>query len=193
MPNYLPESIPANSRYMIFVDGENLAIRYKNLLAEKKIREFDHVKYEEDIYVWSHCALRRHHKDIALVRSYYYTCVRGDSNKIEDIIDQLLDTGISDPRVFKKKEGRSKRVDITLATEMLSHSYSNNFEVAVLVAGDEDYVPLIQEVKRAGKQVAVWFFEEGLSKNLRRESDVYLNIDFFLGQEESRITRYFIF
>lgn len=91
------------------------------------------------------------------------------------ITDELLECGITDPRVFKKKSnGRTKRVDITLATEMLSHAHSSNYDVAILVAGDEDYVPLVQEVKRMGKQVALWFFENGLSKNLRRECDIFL-------------------
>lgn len=153
MPNYLPLSLPSNSRYMIFVDGENLAIRYKHHIQEHNIDVPDHVKHVEDVYVWSDLANQRNHTACSLVRSYYYTCARGDHGKIEQLSDELLDCGISDPRVFKKEKKTSKRVDITLITETLSHAFNDNYEIAVLVAGDEDYVPLVQELKRSGKQV----------------------------------------
>ncbi|GAB1267215.1 NYN domain-containing protein [Aurantivibrio infirmus] len=177
---------------MVFVDGENLAIRYKNYILKNGIEIPQHVKHLENIYVWSQYANRHNHRHCTLIRSFYYTCARGDLQKIESIEDELLALGISDPRVFKKNSNnRSKRVDITLATEMLSNAYYNNYDVAILVAGDEDYVPLIQEVKRTGKQVAVWFFSSGLSKYLRKESDVFLDIEFFLCRKSDDITKYF--
>jgi len=40
---------------------------------------------------------------------------------------------------------------------MLSNAIDNNYEVAVLVAGDADYVPLVEEVKRRGKMVILCF------------------------------------
>jgi len=78
------------------------------------------------------------------------------------------------PTVFKKRKqtDRSKGVDIALTTDLLSGAYNNNFDRAVLVAGDGDYVPLINEVKRLGKVVHVLFFEnEGLSDDLCLASD----------------------
>ena len=191
MPHYLPISVPNNSRFMVFVDGENLAIRYKNFIDSNNQSIPDHVKYERDVYVWTQYANRHTHRDCALVRSFYYTCARGDHERIENLNDELIDCGITDPRVFKKNtNNRSKRVDITLATEMLSHAYRDNYDVAVLVAGDEDYVPLVQEVKRTGKQVALWFIGSGLSKYLHRESDIFLDMEFFLCRDSGYIARY---
>lgn len=176
---------------MVFVDGENLAIRYKNFLGKNKIKVPDHVKYVQDVYAWTQYANIHTHSLCTLVRSFYYTCAKGDHDRIEALQDELIECGISDPRVFKKNNNdRSKRVDITLATEMLSHAFNNNYDVAVLVAGDEDYVPLVQEIKRSGKQVALWFFEDGLSKHLKRECDIFLNIEFFLCRESDQITKY---
>jgi uncharacterized LabA/DUF88 family protein len=46
--------------------------------------------------------------------------------------------------------------------------------VAVLIAGDGDYVPLLEEVKRLGKVVYVVFFRDkgfGLSEDLELASD----------------------
>lgn len=191
MPNYLPISVPNNSRFMVFVDGENLSIRYKNYLEKSGIGAPAHVKHVQDVYTWTQYANRHTHSKCSLVRSFYYTCAKGDHSRIEALQDELIACGISDPRVFKKStNNRSKRVDITLATEMLSHAFHDNYDVAVLVAGDEDYVPLVQEIKRSGKQISLWFFEDGLSKHLKRECDIFLNIEFFLCRESSEIARY---
>ncbi len=190
MPNYLPYSVPKNSRFMVFVDGENIAIRYKEHLKSKNVHPEPHVSHLENIYVWTNYLNMHHHVNCSLIRSYYYTCANADENRIIEIQDELICCGITDPRVFKKKNKiRSKRVDITLATEMLSHSYNDNFEVAVLVAGDEDYVPLVQEVKRAGKQVALWFLKDGLSNHLKRECDIFLDLSYYLFNTAENLNR----
>jgi uncharacterized LabA/DUF88 family protein len=80
--------------------------------------------------------------------------------------------------VFRKTKGRgSKRVDITLTTEMLSHAARRNYETAVLVAGDEDYVPLVTAVQGEGRRVVLWFLADGLSPALRRAADHFVNIE----------------
>jgi hypothetical protein len=37
----------------------------------------------------------------------------------------------------------------------------------VLVAGDGDYLPLIDEAKRLEKLVYVWFFSDGLHESIK--------------------------
>lgn len=60
---------------------------------------------------------------------------------------------------------------------MLSHAFLGNYDAAVLVAGDADYVPLVEEVKRLGKLVHVAFFgSQGLSPELRRSADQFCEI-----------------
>jgi uncharacterized LabA/DUF88 family protein len=82
--------------------------------------------------------------------------------------------------------------EIALTTDMLSHGYRTNYDVAVLFAGDGDYVPLVEEVKRLGKVVYIMFFQgsgvnmffqgSGVNNELRLASDTFLYIDeFFLG------------
>jgi len=48
---------------------------------------------------------------------------------------------------YRSRNRRSKRVDSTLATDMRTHAHRKNYDIAVLVAGDEDYVPLVEAVK----------------------------------------------
>jgi uncharacterized LabA/DUF88 family protein len=65
--------------------------------------------------------------------------------------------------------------------------------VAVLVAGDGDYVPLVEEVKRLGKVVIVTSFEGeglGLSPELRLSADIFIGIDpFFLSEWQNHYSQ----
>lgn len=67
-------------------------------------------------------------------------------------------------------------MDITLTRDMLSHAFRDNFDVALRFAGDGDYVPLVEEVKRLGKPVHVCFFQDGLNGKLRLAADHFTDI-----------------
>jgi uncharacterized LabA/DUF88 family protein len=51
-----------------------------------------------------------------------------------------------------------KGVDVSLTTQMLSHAYRGNYDVAYLLAGDGDYAPHVEGVCRLGRMVIVVFF-----------------------------------
>lgn len=192
MPTVFPASYPANARVMIFVDGENLSIRFKSLVETEKMGPLqDHIEYVEDVYVWSRFLNLRDQSQCAIIRVFDYTSLRGDDAKITETFDVIKGFGVTDPRVFKKKSNnRTKRVDITLATDMLNHAYSDNFDIAVLVAGDEDYVPLVQEVKHRGKQVSLWFLENGLSPDLKRECDSFYDLKAMFLRDRKTLSGY---
>ena len=102
----------------------------------------------------------------------------GDGERIAHVRDCLWNLGFT-AQVYKKAKTRaSKGVDIALTTEMLGHAFRNNYDKAVLVAGDADFVSLVEEVKRLGKQVVVWFFStrHGLSPALKNASDEYFDL-----------------
>lgn len=159
---------------MMFVDGENLAIRYGALLGNEK--PASHVVYEPNIFVWSSYASRRSGPQ-EYIRRYYYTSAPNDNDYRTGIEQRLRQLGIEAPRVFPKTKNRgSKRVDITLATDMLTHAHRKNYDIAILVAGDEDYIPLVEAVKSEGLRVALWFVESGLSPALQAAADHYWNL-----------------
>lgn len=112
-------------------------------------------------------------------RAYYYTSAVGDGDKITFVRRQLRALGF-DPQVFKKPTGsaKSKGVDITLTKDMLAHAFQDHYDIAMLIAGDGDYVPLIEEVKRHGKNVYVCFFAEpglGLAEEVRLVADRFFD------------------
>ncbi|HEY3237449.1 MAG TPA: NYN domain-containing protein, partial [Polyangiaceae bacterium] len=51
-----------------------------------------------------------------------------------------------------------KGVDVEFAIDVLDFANSNRFDVAVLVAGDEDFVPLVRRVESLGKQILLAHF-----------------------------------
>jgi uncharacterized LabA/DUF88 family protein len=174
--------IMQGARAMVFVDGENLAIRYG------KARREDAAEREKQLNIWYRpkLAVWADHltpDNMALphttvVRKYYFTSVQGDEPSRTEAVDWLKEHRFETPRVFRKdKERGSKQVDITLSVEMLMHGTRHHYEIAILVAGDADYVPLVRAVKNEGARVHVWFLSDGLSPELRRESDYFVNLD----------------
>lgn len=170
---------PHLRRWMLFVDGENFTIRAKKLASVKGVALHEGREFLRDVFVWmpgvspTSALTNTDYAPLKVqpnaIRSHYYTCITGDDAKVLSVRRALRSLGFH-PEVFKKQKDQSKAkgVDIALSKDFLSHAFLGNYDVAVLVAGDGDYVPLIAEVKRLGKVVYVAFFEEsGLSPELR--------------------------
>jgi uncharacterized LabA/DUF88 family protein len=171
------------AKAMIFVDGENLTIRYGEMLRKEGAKPRDDIEYLENVFVWSAALTHLAPTTPAIMRKYYYTALQGDEPKINDIEKSLKGLGIESPRVFKKDKGKgSKRVDITLTTDMLIHATRKHYDLAVLIAGDEDYIPLVEAVQREGARVMVCFVSSGLSPALRQAADDFFDLDPLLFQ-----------
>jgi uncharacterized LabA/DUF88 family protein len=74
---------------------------------------------------------------------------------------------------------RPKPLDIALATQVLEDAASDNFDRCVFVGGDEDYVPLLEAVRRRGKLVWLVAFD----RFLRTDSPLRLACDRFLAYD----------
>jgi uncharacterized LabA/DUF88 family protein len=171
-----------NANCMMFVDGENLAIRFQEMVKKARPPGSSYVGIWQipDVAAWSQ-ELDPGHSSVnfaSFIRRHYYTSVIGDDDKITETIDWIKDRKFEAARVFKKTKNRgSKQVDISLATDMLLHACHGHYDIAVLVAGDGDYVPLVRAVKGEGKRVHVWFLSEGISPKLKQEADYFVTID----------------
>ena len=58
-----------------------------------------------------------------------------------------------------------------LAVDMLVGAHRLIYDLAVLVAGDADFVPVVEEVRREGRMVLVVANRASLSDGLRRSAD----------------------
>ncbi len=83
--------------------------------------------------------------------------------------------GFGELRGLKRKV-RQKGVDTLIAVDMVAGAYSKLFDIAVLVAGDADFVPVIEEVKRRGVMVAIAGRPSSTSSELRAAADRFIEI-----------------
>lgn len=77
---------------------------------------------------------------------------------------------------------REKKVDTGLATRLLADSYEHMQArlpdvMAVLVAGDGDYVPPVEDLQRRGIKVRVVFWPHATSRELRTTADEFVGLD----------------
>lgn len=93
-----------------------------------------------------------------------------------DAIEKLNDTEVRLGTIRGSKPRRQKGVDIQLAVDMLVGSFNKLFDVAVLISGDEDFVPLVHEVQRRGVSVVVAAASRTISAELRRIADRYVDL-----------------
>jgi len=166
-----------SDRVMIFIDGSNV---YHSLRHFFKRTDIDIGRFCQKIL-----NKRR------LVRIYYYNARVGQKEEPERYKDQKkFFAGVEAIPYTELRLGRlvynnwpnsppyEKGVDIQLATDMITHSFKGNYDVAVLVAGDNDFVGALQAVKDNGKNVEVALFgKERTSMQLRNVADKVVTID----------------
>ena len=178
-------SDPHLRRWMMFVDGENFTMRGQEIAQINGLTLTAGTFYQRDVFLWlpqypHACQFRAgdtyQHRGI---RAYYYTSLVGGDDRIGSVKTALWELGF-EPKVFKRPRGqeRSKAVDISLTVDLLGHAYRNGFDAALLLTGDGDYVPLVEDVKRLGKILDVAFFREnGLNPALRLACDTFTELD----------------
>ena len=162
-----------NERVMIFVDGSNLFTTAERLNTPARV---DILKLR-DLLV----AGRKH------IRTYYFCSISTPPRESQISFLEKLKTLHIDVVVKELKfrghdsENRpiyvEKGIDVALVTTMLSMTYSNAFDVAILVGGDQDYAQAVEEVKRAGKRVEIAFFEYATGKEFKYSGNSFLSLD----------------
>ncbi len=157
-----------------FIDGSNL---YFGCKQQGRIPPWDVVSLCRDIAG----------KDRKLVRVYYY-----NARSIKDEVSEEQYAGEEKFYNFLRNldyltvrlgrlEGRGnfkhqKGVDTLLVMDMLTLTFENAMDCAVLVANDGDYASVINEVKTRGKQVEVGFPGDTPAFHLRDVCDKYINL-----------------
>jgi len=178
-----------DDRVMIFIDGSNLYHSLKNIFGRTDL----------DIGRFCRKLLGRRR----LVRIYYYNARVGRKEEPERYRhQQQFFTSVNAVPYLELRLGRlvytnwpnvppyEKGIDVQLTTDMLTHSFKNNYDVAILVGGDNDFVGALQSVKDNGKHVEVALFGKmGSSWQLRQVSDrvVTINKSFLRGCWKSQL------
>lgn len=65
---------------------------------------------------------------------------------------------------------------------------AEKLDVAIIVGGDKDYLPLVWYLKSRGCRVEIWSWPETTSPEVREAADIYLPLtkDFVMGVEETK-------
>lgn len=169
---------------IVFIDGENLVARYQEMLREGA-KPKNEVIHKKDEFLW--------HPGIAILtgcmvkRIGFYTTKTGDSNAILELANEIsetryrhpMGTGFLNPHVFKKarRGQKTKSVDINIVTDVLRHTFNNSVDHILLLSGDGDYLPTIEESMRHGVHVSVGAFSSGLNKHLKANVDEFFELD----------------
>lgn len=155
-------------RVIIFIDGQNLfhaardqgedgvEIGMKNLVEELK---------GDDELVRSYW-FDSHREDMNEGKERFFTFLKTNGFRVESLPLREYDDGLEE-----------KGSDINLVSEMLHLGYIDAYDRAVLVSGDEDFVPAIKRVQDQGKIVDVASFDEQLSYELKKSADDTVILD----------------
>jgi len=176
--NFLKEKL------MIFIDGGNLfgAVKEKNIKIDfRKLADFLAEGFN-------------------LIRVYYYTGVptlkswdkSRDSKKQfkEKISNQIkfLDGlefnynfhVVKKPLSFDKGFLKEKGVDVNIASDIIWHGLSDNYDSFILISGDRDLMDCLMRMKDNGKKVIVANFENRISREIKKIADKYINLSDYL-------------
>ena len=161
-------------KVQIFIDGQNF---YRSLLRYDENLRVDY----DRLATWITQAVGG--PTALFGGAYYYVGVSADAPAL---VENFLKGLELRPGYFVKREGRvrrtgrcpscnaeyeyttEKRVDTRLVADLIHYAANGAYEAAVLVSGDDDFVPAVEAVNALGKQVwvATWSAEE-LSTDLR--------------------------
>jgi NYN domain-containing protein len=175
---------------IVFVDGENLTLRYQEMLAAGR-EPLPDVKHIKDSFVWASPITEWSALDV--IRVLYYTSVVGDDVRVAEVSAQIgatvfrvraggvIGTAQIIPRVHKKlaSSRKTKVVDVDVTIDVMRAALTMPIGGIFVLSGDGDYFQLVQEVIRSSKQVYVGAFSSGLAAKLKTNVEAFLDLDTF--------------
>ncbi len=126
--------------------------------------------------------------DIAVSRILYYDAIvpsDRDPNKHSEMLRffkelkfQLDHFDVKLGDLIPTKEGyRQKGVDVLISIDMTIKAFLNHYDVAILVAGDRDFVPAVNAVREfTGKMVYCIYAYNHIAEELLGEVDVHVPV-----------------
>ena len=160
-------------RLMGFIDGTNLLTEMSKAIdvpfspynpSEPVIRLAGMII---NVLVHSRLEIVKVCPDVVVHRLHWFSSHQGSEETMNQLRTWLRRSGFEPTLLKKSKDKGEKGVDIALTREMLVNAFYRNYEIGLLVSGDEDYVGLVQDVKRFGPVVYGSFFESGLCPELK--------------------------
>jgi hypothetical protein len=173
---------------MLFIDGTNFLVELFRAFELEFKAESPPPNAARVAYLLLFHSLSKHLGATRGIRHFWFASFTGnDTDKTE--YEKRLRANYFTPVIFKKLRAQpEKRVDIALTTALLVNAHQKNFDVAVLVSGDADYLSVVEESKRYSGQIFGCFFEQNINPGLQIAFDRFFPIKFDVGQKAQYIT-----
>lgn len=180
--DYYPHFIPNAKR---LEEKEDERDKFKNLLLKEAYRKNEFETLENQALVDK---LKEISSEIWGYRVKMQNRCDGwlkvqDSIALEHNAIEFRRSGMVTCNLFKRTLGSEKTVDVKLATDMII--LSDIYDTAVIVSGDQDYVPAVEVIKDYGKEVVNVAFKTrkgkllpGGAKRLNQITDRHLVITY---------------
>lgn len=173
-----PGSAISYRSFMMFIDGAYL----RNEMIEK--HGTDDIRFDLIPTIFA-LKLKWGSIDMEIIRAYYYDAVvdfkdnAEKHNEQETYFNNLRELNhyeVKLGRLIKtgkdNKKYRQKGVDVLLAIDMISKAHLNHYDIALLLAGDDDYLDLVHSIKNlTGKRIYGAYFERNASRRLIESFD----------------------
>lgn len=120
-------------------------------------------------------------RPISADRFFFYDAIDEDADpaqrslrqeylqKVEELPFTSVVTGFVRPG--KKKRRQQKAVDVQIAVDALEAAWSGRTRAVILVAGDADFCPLADAVRRTGAFFFAFGYQNSMSSELRHSAD----------------------
>src|SRR3989344_3267948 len=171
-------------RVSIFIDGGNLyhnLKRYKIKISfEELIKRLETKREVNDIYFYTAELdkdfdtekYKRHHEFLENLRKI---------PKFHVVLCNLRKVVLKDGSLDYAIKGD----DVHLASDLIKGAYENLYDVAIVVSGDEDFVPAIKIARARKKRVINAFFPKSSAYLLRNCCDGSINLKKALSKKRS--------
>lgn len=178
-----PAGASKRERVIIFIDGSNFYHSLKDTFGfhenevdfEKMINILRNGRLLIGVYYYNAPLDRGYNEEIYWKQQKFFSELR----KIPGF-NVILCT-------LRKRKGPKGEVkysmkgdDINLAIDMVSFAYENNYDTAVIVSGDGDFVPAIKKCQKLGKKVENAYFKISRSDFLRKVCNFSIKLDDFI-------------
>jgi len=136
--------------------------------------------------------------DMELVTAFYYNALLDKEHNLEtynihkkflDILSKIpkFKVILCDVRKTINKDGSFsygvKGDDVYLAHDLLMGAVDDLYDIAIIVSGDADFIPVIKTLReRFKKKVGNGFFRRTSSFKLRKACDFYINLNMVIGK-----------
>ena len=177
---------PILKSFMVFIDGSYLRKGLKEILGHDNIDYGSLLNFLKRSSVPRTISAR---VELDVIRAHYYDAVVVDQAKHPEVYEEECKYFEKVQRceyyevklgrhIITEKRDEQKGVDVKIAIDMITKAYQNHYEIATLLAGDDDFVDVVKTVKDiAGKRVIGAAFERSVSAGLKKAFDAYINLD----------------